>query len=347
MRKLMFFSRYVLLMLIVCILGCTDDILTVKEEDDITIAISLERVQWYEASPPLDPDLPGNTLPSWDESMEFYWYNPANTDYQKFLMTSKKDLNPELDDRFNSRQISMFIKAIDPGVQQWAGVMTGFAGGIDLSTSQYLEIWVNDYTVDPLNRRGILHIDFGMIDEDFAEPDLNDFDVEKLIDWTIEDDRGFSGDDPNKVFNDDFGADKWDAERGIYRWINSRIGNSMADSEDLNHNTRLDMRNEYYSLSIELADTAIIDVQRDFKGVDSYWDDPEDGWINRKKSWRMYHIDLSRAEVMGSQAPRLDKISHFRIWVEDIDEVLARTESARTPDHMVELTGIKFLERLN
>ena len=31
---------------------------------------------------------------------------------------------------------------------------------------------------------------------------------------------------------------------------------------------------------------------------------------------------------------------------EDIDEVMATTETTRTPDHMVELTGIKFLERL-
>jgi len=332
------------MILSVCILGCTDDILSVdEEEDDNSIAISLLRAQWYEASPPVNPDAPGTTLPSWPENMEFYWYNPANTDMQRFLTTYKKDLNPELDDRENSRVTSMFIKAIEPKVNQWAGIMTGFASGIDLSTSQYIEIWVNDYTVNPVDRRGTLHIDFGKIDEDFHEPDSNSFDFENLIDWTIVDDVGFRGDDPSKVFNSDFGADKWDVERGIYRWINSRIGNSRADSEDLNHNARFDTLNEYYSLSLGLADSAIIDVQRDFQGVSSYWEDPEDGWINRKKSWRMYRIDLSRAKLMGSLTPDLEMISHMRIWVEGIDEVSAATEPARLPDHMVELAGIKFI----
>ena len=344
MQNLIFNSRFLLIILSVCILGCTDDILSVEEEEDCnSITISLLRAQWYEASPPVDPDAPGTTLPSWPENMEFYWYNPANTDYQRFLMTSKKDLNPELDDRVNSSQTSMFIKAINPGNNQWAGIMKGFAGGIDLSMAQYIEIWVNDYTVDQLSRRGTLHIDFGMIDEDFHQPDSNKFDAENLINWTIADDVGFRGDDRNKVFNSDFEAYNWDSERGIYRWINSRIGNSRADSEDVNHDGRLDTINEYYSLSLDLADTAIIDVQRDFKGVDSYWDDSEDGWINRKKSWRMYRIELSRAEVMGSLAPMLDKISHMRIWIGDIDEVLATTETARPPDHMVEITGIKFI----
>jgi hypothetical protein len=316
-----------------------DDMEGIEDSDQI----NLVRAQWFEASPPENPDYPGTTLPSWPQGMEFYWYNPANTDQQKFLTTSKQDLNPKLDDRENSRMTSMFIKAINPGIDQWAGIMTGFAGGIDLSTSQYIEIWVNDYTVDQMDRQGTLHIDFGKIDEDFHQPDSNRFDVENLINWTIQDDVGFRGDDPNKIFNGDFSADKWDAERGIYRWINSRIGNSRADSEDLNRNSRLDSTNEYYSLELSLADTAIIDVQRDFQDVSSYWDDSEKGWINRKKSWRMYRLDLSKADIMGSLPPRLDKISHMRIWVEDIDQVEAITETARPADHMVEITGIKFV----
>lgn len=344
MQKLIFNSRFVLVILSVCILGCTDDILSVnEEEDDNSIAISLLRAQWYEGSPPVNPDVPGTTLPSWPKNMEFYWYNPANTDEQKHLLTSKKDLNPELDDREDSIIASLFIKSIEPEVNQWAGVMTGFADGIDLSMSQYIEIWINDYTISQPDRRGTLHIDFGKIDEDFHQPDSNRFDVENFYNWTIEDDIGFRGDDPSRTFNGDFGPDKWDEERGVYRWINSRIGNSRADSEDLNHNAHFDTLNEYYSLSLDLADSAIIDVQRDFQGVSSYWEDSEDGWINRKKSWRMYRMDLSRAKLMGCLTPDLEMISHMRIWVEGIDEVSAATEAARLPDHMVELTGIKFI----
>ncbi len=316
-----------------------DDMEGVEDSDQI----NLVRAHWYEASPPVDPDDPGTTLPAWPGTMEFYWYNPANTDQQKFLTTSKKDLNPRLDDRENSRQTSMFIKAIDPDVDQWAGIMTGFAGGIDLSTSQYLEIWVNDYTVGPDDRRGILYIDFGRIDEDFHQPEEDRFDVENLINWTIEADTGFVGDDKSKEFNRDFSAGKFDEGRGIYKWINSRIDNSRADSEDLNRNGRLDELNEYYSLELDLADSAIIDVQRDFEGVTSYWEDPEKGWINRKKSWRMYRLDLSKAATMAGVLPRLDKISHMKIWVENIDQVQAITQTDRPAEHMVEITGIKFV----
>jgi hypothetical protein len=318
-----------------------DDMEGIEDSDQL----NLVRSSWYEASPPIDPDNTMETLPAWPDGMEFYWYNPANTNRQQFLTTSKKDLNPLLDDRENSRMTSLFLKAygIDAGIRQWAGVMTGFPGGIDLSTAQYLEIWVNDYTVDPFDRRGILHIDFGKIDEDFHQPDSNSFDVENLTSWTVADDIGFPGDNPNRRFNGDFEDDKWDETRGIYRWIDSRIGNSRPDSEDLNKNSRLDETNEYYSLEVDLADSAIIDVQRDFEDVSAYWNDAEDGSINRRKSWRMYRIDLSSAGLPSGIEPRLDRVQHMRIWMEDINEVNAITQSDRPADHMIEVTGMKFV----
>jgi hypothetical protein len=316
-----------------------DDMEGVEDSDQI----SLVRSTWYEASPPIDPDFPGSYMDAWPEDMEFYWYNPANTDHQKFLTTSRKDFNPSLDDRENSRQTSLFIKAINPGPQQWGGVMTGFPGGIDLTTAQYLEIWVNDYNLDEANRRGILHIDFGKIDEDFHQPDSNRFDVENLTTWTVADDIGFRGDDPSKEFNGDFSDEKWDEQRRIYRWINSRRGNSKPDSEDLNKNSRIDSLNEYYSLTLDLADSAIIDVQRDFSGSSSYWQDPEEGFINRQKSWRMYRLDMANAVVPGGIPPRLDKIQHVRIWVENIDELTATTETNKSSEHMLEISGIKFV----
>ncbi|MDD3642588.1 MAG: hypothetical protein PHQ19_03890, partial [Candidatus Krumholzibacteria bacterium] len=321
-----------------------DDMEGIEDSDQL----NLVRSSWYEASPPIDPDMTSQTLPAWPDGMEFYWYNPANTERQQLLTTSKQDLNPGLDDRENSRLTSLFIKAIAPGAGQWAGVMTGFPGGIDLSTAQYLEIWVNDYTVDPLDRRGILHVDFGKIDEDFHQPDSNRFDVENLTTWTVANDVGFPGDPQSRRFNGDFEDDKWDEERGIYRWINSRIGNSRPDSEDLNKNSRLDEANEYFSLELDLADTAVIDVQRDFprEKYSSYWNDPDEsdrGETNRRKSWRMYRLDLGRADLPAGIAPRLDRIQHMRIWVENIDEISAVTESDRPADHMIELTGLKFV----
>ncbi len=317
-----------------------DDMEGVEDSDQI----NLVRAQWYEASPPISPLDSVTVLPPLPPEKEFFWYNPANTNEQQFLTTSKKDLNPNLDDRENSRQTSMFIKAWEPDLNQWSGIMTGFTGGIDLSTSQYIEIWVNDYTVDQDDRRGVLHIDFGKIDEDFHQPELNRHDNENAINWTNEADTGFVGEKyEDRPFNRDFNEDKFDEVMGVYMWINSRFGNSRADNEDMNGNGRLDESNEYYTIALDLADTAIIDVQRDFSGVTEYWNDPEKGSINRQKSWRMYRLDITKAARMGDLAPRLDKISHMRIWVENIDQVQAITQTDRSPDNMVEITGVKFV----
>lgn len=318
-----------------------DDMEGIEDSDQL----QLVRRTWYEASPPLDPENPGIYLPAWSEDFEFYWYNPANTEQQKHLTTSKKDLNPLLNDRENIRQTSLFLKSYNAGPGSWGGVMTGFPGGLDLTTAQYLEVWVNDYGTEPEPGEIVLHIDFGRIDEDFHLPGADEFNDENQTTWTNEDDIGFPGDDPDKAFNAEFNESTWDRNRKIYRWINSRIGNSYHDSEDTNRNGRLDQNDEYYSLTLDLADSAIIDVWRDFPEASGYWNDAEDGAINIRKRWRMYRLDLARAELPAGVAPRIDKIQHMRIWVENIDRLQASNFPAEPSftEQSIEITGMKFV----
>ncbi|HSG29229.1 MAG TPA: hypothetical protein VLA34_12170, partial [Candidatus Krumholzibacterium sp.] len=248
--------------------------------------------------------------------------------------------------RENTAISTMFIKAIDPQPGEWCGIMTGFAGGLDIQTAQYLEIWVNDYTVDPEERSGVLHIDIGRIDEDFHQPELNEFDDEKQVDWTEAFDNGFVGDDLGTYPQGGFG---YDESKRIVPGINSRDGNLYHDSEDLNRNSRMDDRNEYYSLTLQLSDTAIIDVQRDFPKdtYGDYWNDATKTGgtyqINRKKSWRMYRLDLSKVETPSGIPPRLDAIQHMRMWVEDISEIEARVEENNAIDNMIEIGEVKFV----
>jgi len=331
-----------------------DDMEGIEDSDQVVMVRRL----WYEASPPIDPANSAQYLDPMPEDMDFYWYNPVRdeTSPQYKLTTSKRDLNPGLDTRENSAVSSLFLKTVDPSPGQWCGVMTGFPGGLDLSTAQYLEIWVNDYNTDPETRAGILHIDFGRISEDFHQPELGNYDDEREVDWTILDDDGFDGEESVTKYPTVFSSSTWDAVRRIYRGINSRNGNNQHDSEDLNRNSRFDERNEYYSLTLDLSDSAVIDVQRDFDraAYSSYWGDEEktkedDDYdpavypINEKKAWRMYRIDMSGVEMPSGIPPRLDAVQHIRIWVENIDEVAASSEYSGETEHMIELGGLTFV----
>ncbi|MBN2184326.1 MAG: hypothetical protein JW746_03260 [Candidatus Krumholzibacteriota bacterium] len=327
-----------------------DDMEGIEESSILTLI----RRMWYEASPPADPDNPGMYLDPASEDNEFYWYNPVreSSSLQYKLTTSKRDLNPGLDPRENSSISSIFIKSIDPQPGQWCGVMTGIPGGLDITTAQYLEIWVNDYNVDPDARSGRLHIDFGRIDEDFHQPELDVPNDEKETDWTIEYDIGFPADTLDLQYPKAFDSSTWDSQKRIYKGINSRKGNNHHDTEDLNRNGRVDERNEYYSLVLELSDEALIDVQRDFSKstYSDYWTDSdktrdagENYRINLKKSWRMYRLDLSKVEMPTGVAPRLDAIQHMRVWIDEPEELKAQVEEDGSIEHLVEIAEMKFV----
>ncbi|UCF04808.1 MAG: cell surface protein SprA [bacterium] len=305
--------------------------------------INLVRRSWYEASPPLDPSNPEFKLPSADSlDLEFFWYNAARTPQQEYLITSKRDMNPGLDQRENSTLSSIFIRTHEPEPGDWAGIMTGFpGGGIDLTNTQFIEIWVNDFDKYPSDRGGTVHIDFGKIDEDFHQPDSNVFNDEDKPPYTwsrAEEDFGFDGDNPSRVYAIQLDASTWDEDRQVYRWINSRIQNAVHDTEDLNRNGLLNETNSYYTLEFNLADSALIDVRRDFP--DSlYWEYYGDETINQRRAWRMYRLDLSKMKLLPSDGsvPRLDAIQHMRIWIENVDSVNG------AQGHVLEIAGVKFV----
>ncbi|MCK4349527.1 MAG: hypothetical protein KAX13_01645, partial [Candidatus Krumholzibacteria bacterium] len=194
------------------------------------------------------------------------------------------------------------------------------------------EIWVNDFDTDTLasSRGGVLHIDFGRIDEDFYQPDSatsdgrafwNDEVTEYPYVWTIEHDNGFK--DEIGSYPIDFS--QVDPRIKTFPYINSRRGNSLHDTEDLNSNGRLDTVNTYYTIDLPLSKEAIIDVRRDFDQIKyaDYWDDPDKKTENTKKAWRMYRIDLSKADLISPSGavPRWDAIQHMRLWISDVDNL--------------------------
>jgi hypothetical protein len=305
--------------------------------------VSLLRRSWYPSSPAFDVEGDGSIVRRGPEDEpKFYWYNAARTAKQEYFITSRRDLNPGLDERENSTVTTLFLDPIKPQAGQWCGVMTGFpGGGLDLSTAQYLEIWVNDFTFDPADstpRHGTVHIDFGRIDEDFYQPDLNVFDDEDQppYGWTIFEDTGFNGE--TTAYPTDFSEANWITSDFTYRGINSRKGNQMHDSEDLNGSGYLDETNSYYTVSFNLADSADIDIQRDFpKGrYATYWNDP-DKKLNPRKAWRKYRIDLAKIRTVFAE-PRLDAIQHMRIRIDGLDS-LQQFNDAR----LIEFAELQFV----
>jgi hypothetical protein len=308
------------------------------------------RRDWVTASPPILAD--GTQI--LDYPATHYWSNVILSDeFSVYCMRlSQRDLNPEIHTKCNNSLSSMFLNSIDPGISGWYGIMRGIPGGLDISSAGYLEIWVNDYTVDPLSRAGVIYIDIGRIDEDYHRPDENEFDDESYLDWTVEDDIGFIGDYPACVYPRDF-HDCYDPVLLTCMCINSRIGNHRHDTEDLDNNGQFDQTNHFFRVAISLSDSAAIDIQRDYPYEDysAYWDEclwgdnygePFNCPFNRSKAWRLYRIDLSNLDQnvipSGYCAPLKEYVTHIRIWIPDADEINNQF------GHLIHIYGLKFTD---
>ncbi|MCI0452898.1 MAG: cell surface protein SprA [Candidatus Latescibacteria bacterium] len=300
-----------------------DDFEGVEDTDRIGLA----RRSWYPASLPLEED---NTVKSDASRVGFYWYN-----IEPDLGLHRRDLNPTLDDQENTLLQSLDLElASAPAVDDtasYAGVMLGFSGGgLDLTQGQFLEIWVNDFKPDPLTRGGKLRIDLGIIDENFYELNTDTYhDEDKSRDGFAAtfDDTGFDG-----LFNDaeptlpggtpeDPSGDDVDLGRinGRFSKVNGTEANLLYDTEDLDRNGQMGRVNAYFSFEIDLADSAEIDIRRQYPGYDGFSDAG-----HGNDSWRLYRVKLSDYVVRTNTAvqPRLDEIRHVRIWIDDLEEVV-------------------------
>lgn len=305
-----------------------DDFEGVEDTDRIGLA----RRSWYPASLPIDT----NSVAKPDTSrVNFYWYN-IEPEYG----LHRRDLNPTLDDQENTLLQSLDLELESTpqtgDTESYAGVMLGFqGGGLDISQGQFLEIWINDFKPDPLTRGGKLRIDLGVIDENFHDPQSTEFnDEDKNRDGFAAtfDDTGL-----DEVFNNDGetplpggtpedpAGDDIDLSRidGRYSRVNGTEANLLYDTEDLDRNGQHGRANAYFSYEIDLADSAEIDIRRQYPGYDGFSDNGHEN-----DSWRLYRVKLSNYTVHTNTAidPRLNEIRHVRIWFDDLDEVV-RTEA--------------------
>ena len=308
-----------------------DDFEGVEDTDRIGLA----RRSWYPASIPLDTLNAEKPVTS---RVNFYWYN-----IEPEFGLHRRDLNPTLDEQENTllQSLDMELEAPAPVGDDvpYAGLMLGFqGGGLDITQGQFLEIWVNDFKPDPIERGGTLHIDLGIIDENFFEPaavpaEFNDEDKNRDGFAAGLDDSGLDG-----LFNEardelpaeptlpggtpeDPSGDDIDLSRinGRFSRVNGTEGNLVYDTEDLDRNGQLGRVNAYFSYEIDLADSAEIDIRRQYPGYDGF---TKPAHVN--DAWRLYRVKLSDFRVHATSAvqPRLDEIRHVRIWFDELEEVV-------------------------
>jgi hypothetical protein len=296
--------------------------------------ISVTRQGWYKASRPVHADVgvygggqdgDNRTFEREERVTNNRWFNLTGDN-----RVERRWLNPELEgqERTETQQaLEIFLRADEDGwrSENWGGIMRGVsATGLDLSKAQFVEIWINDFNQDLADRRGVLHIDFGVISEDFSWPLDGDGEPEYGT-WQLEDLN------QDGVFNqttEDVGLDAWVQNREVvregepyepgievdgrspYPYINNTRGNNLEDTEDLDGNTRFDQQDGYYTVRIDLADTeALVDVPQQYPTEDL-----------QGTAWRKYRIRLGDRDVVNSSANAdLNAIRHVRIWYDDPD----------------------------
>ncbi|HKW14574.1 MAG TPA: cell surface protein SprA [Candidatus Krumholzibacteria bacterium] len=293
--------------------------------------ITLSRRSWYPASLPFDA-LGTQKLP--DQRLNFIWYN-----IEPEHGVHRRDLNPTLDKKENTLVQSMDIDLDSTPTSatdaSYAGIMLGIPnGGLDISQGQFIEIWVNDFKPDPLSRHGQLHIDLGLIDENFHNPAENKFDDEdKNRDGFAAafDDTGLDGlfdseGTPNEgatSANPDPAGDDIDLSRDAithrYEKVNGTEGNLIYDTEDLDRNGQMTRDNAYFSYVVNLDDSADVDIRRQYPGYDGF---DKEGHEN--DSWRLYRIPLNKDTIVKKSGidPRFDEIRHVRIWFDQASQVI-------------------------
>lgn len=254
----------------------------------------------------------------------FFWYNPED-EFQKkdifadsLLSTSEEDdaVNVLVFDNNNSNHSD----------STWIGVMTGFNNGVDLSEKNEISILVKA-------DKGIMHLNFGDINEDFYEPELNMFNTEETriqpgneprnydnngvldvgedtgLDTLFnQNEPGYSASNPDPN-NDDYVSYDNNTQDGYSRYsrVNKWENNGLLDTEDINSNQLIDDDDSYYEIEIDLS----------VYESESY-EITTDGYVN---GWRLITVKLNNAvpiNITGS-LNKWENIEFASIWFDNID----------------------------
>jgi hypothetical protein len=294
-----------------------------------TRPFSLLRSQWRVGS------LPAGLVVQPAGRRALWWYN-RNPQYHKDVV-HEGDLYPERTPEERERAITaleLYFNRTE-GSHSLTQVLSWL--GEDFTEMQYIEMWVKDHPADRELGKEI-KIDLGVVSEDAMwDPDnlpngsLDTEDKNKngALDLTpTDEDTGLDGKyDPGKgrppeeteQYVTGVSESPEDPEGDDYRYnpesapndfshINGTEGNRLAspnptpDTEDLNGNGRLDTEQDYFELTVNLAQNSRFQVRDNGNG------------------WRLFRIPLSDTTVVSVGQPRWDSVKHARLWFRDFVE---------------------------
>ena len=294
-----------------------------------TRPFSLLRTQWRVGG------LPENLVVQPAGRRALWWYN-RNPQYHKDVV-HEGDLYPERTPEERERAITALELYFDrtEGSHGLTQVLSWL--GEDFTEMQYIEMWVKDHPADrDLGKE--IKIDLGVVSEDAmwhpdslpnGRLDTEDKNRNGALDISPEDeDTGLDGRfDPQEPvtpgvtqdLSDPAGDDYfYEPEKSVsenpkygpnyFAQINGTEGNRRVspnptpDTEDLNGNGRLDTEQDYFELTVNLAQDSRFQVRDNGNG------------------WRLFRIPLSDTTVVRVGQPRWDNVKHARLWFRDFAE---------------------------
>ncbi len=262
------------------------------------------------------------------------WYNPHGV--------MRRDLNPLLseEDGATVEQPVLEMNVVSPSdgslftPATWTGITQAVPQSLrNFTDDLFFELWVNDRR--PLNHSStsaVLHIDLGRVSEDAfwnpREPPNGRFDTEdknaNLILDPGEDtgldglaDKDEPGYDPTTNRDPDGDDYAYDPNHPTdYSHINGMEGNGQndpnarPDTEDLNLNGVLDLDNDYFEATLDLADTSYvaIDVAQQYGA----------GLVSPDNGWRLFRIPVHAGAFRAIGSADWSSIEDCRLWLSDM-----------------------------
>ncbi|MCK4353237.1 cell surface protein SprA [candidate division WOR-3 bacterium] len=279
-----------------------------------TTSLGISRANWsYGSMPAVMSDSDEDIL----SFAQVLWYNPRNG-------IKAEDLYPELPEhKRNEKRNVLTLELPDLPDQDWrypaqcssywTSLLTCISRrGMDLSESEYLEIWAKGET-------GILHIDIGTnIEEDAPRRNaggeicgFRDSDKPTTEDKINKNNKldegedtgldGIAGEDGKNVTGDDGNDDyHYDTNKpDDYLRINGTENDGRLNTEDLDLDGFLNKQNDYFSFKIDLANTSPT--------------------ISRANGWKLFRIPLDEFNKKEG-TPQWECIKYARIWVDEISK---------------------------
>ena len=267
---------------------------------------------WTMSSPPIlkDPVTGVKTTYTQDDRVKMLWYNPWRQ-----IQIQEIFPNKETSERTQNITNILTVEFTNDSrgrypTNPWGGIMQWLESYFNQSETKYIDIWVK-------GDKGVIHIDLGYISED-AVPngrlDNEDLWVNPFPNGILDDgeDLGlwhkWNLENPDKQW-DDY---KWDykEQSDDYTTINYTGGNGtgdkidgirIPDTEDIDHDGSLDMRNEYFQYSIDIGNDNVSGKYKVSQNT---------------HGWKLYRIPLKEFIPIGK--PDWSHIEYARLWFTDL-----------------------------